>query len=289
MTIVPISLQDLRGRLYGKAKAEKDWRFWGLYVHVTKLETLRTAYEVAKKNNGAPGVDGVTFGAIEAAGVEQFLAELQDALVSRTYRPLRNRHVEIPKDGGKVRVLGIPAIRDRVVQGALKLILEPIFEADFCDGSYGYRPQRTAHEAVNRVAQAIVQNKTRVIDVDVAAFFDTVRHDVLLGKVARRVHDGEILHLVKLMLKASGKRGVPQGGVIDEINPILRGWVAYFRIGHASRGFAYVKLWVEQKVRRHMMRARNRGGFGWTRWSTAWLHTGLGLFGDYRVQYRANA
>ena len=212
MTIVPISLQDLRGRLYGKAKAEKDWRFWGLYVHVTKLETLRTAYEVAKKNNGAPGVDGVTFGAIEAAGVEQFLADLQDALVSRTYRPLRNRHVEIPKDGGKVRVLGIPAIRDRVVQGALKLILEPIFEADFCDGSYGYRPQRTAHEAVNRVAQAIVQNKTRVIDVDVAAFFDTVRHDVLLGKVARRVQDGEILHLVKLMLKASGKRGVPQGG-----------------------------------------------------------------------------
>jgi RNA-directed DNA polymerase len=428
MTTAPISLQDLRRRLYGKAKAEKDWRFWGLYVHVTKLETLRTAYEVAKKNNGAPGLDGVTFTAIEAAGVERFLAELRDALVARTYRPLRNRHVEIPKDGGTVRILGIPAIRDRVVQGALKLILEPIFEADFCDGSYGYRPKRSAHEAVNRVAQAIVQNKTRVIDVDVAAFFDTVRHDVLLGKVARRVQDGEILHLVKLMLKASGKRGVPQGGVLSpllanvyltevdamlerakeetrngrytyleyaryaddlvilvdgyrhhdwllraahqrlheelaklhlrvnadktrivdlsqgesfgflgfdfrrvrsrrgawrpqytpklkqrtavlhklkavfqrsdsqpirgviaEINPILRGWVAYFRIGHASRGFAYVKLWVEKKVRRSMMRARHRGGFGWTRWSTAWLHEALGLFGDYRVQYRANA
>ncbi len=172
MTTAPISLQDLRRRLYGKAKAEKDWRFWGLYVHVTKLETLRTAYEVAKKNNGAPGLDGVTFAAIEAAGVERFLAELRDVLVARTYRPLRNRHVEIPKDGGKVRVLGIPAIRDRVVQGALKLILEPIFEADFCDGSYGYRPKRSAHEAVNRVAQAIVQNKTRVIDVDVAAFLD---------------------------------------------------------------------------------------------------------------------
>ena len=160
-TTAPISLQDLRRRLYVKAKAEKDWRFWGLYVHVTKLETLRAAYEVAKKNNGAPGIDGVTFEAIAAAGVERFLGELRDELVARTYRPLRNRRVEIPKDGGRVRVLGIPAIRDRVVQGALKLILEPIFEADFCEGSYGYRPKRTAHEAVNRVAQAIVLNKTR--------------------------------------------------------------------------------------------------------------------------------
>ena len=428
MITAPISLQDLRQRLYVKAKAEKDWRFWGLYVHVVRLETLRAAYKVAKQNNGAPGVDGVTVEAIEAAGVEQFLVTLRDELVARTYRPLRNRRVEIPKDGGKVRVLGIPALRDRVVQGALKLILEPIFEADFCDGSYGYRPKRAAHEAVNRVAQAIVQNKTRVIDVDLAAFFDTVRHDVLLGKVARRVQDGEILRLVKLMLQASGNRGVPQGGVISpllanvyltevdamlerakevtrngkytyleyaryaddlvilvdgyrqhawllraahrrlqeelaklhlqvnddktrivdlsqgesfgflgfdfrrvrsqrgvwrpqytpkrkqrtallrklkavfqrsdsqpirgliaEINPVLRGWVAYFRIGHASRCFAYVQQWVEKKVRRSMMRARKRGGFGWTRWSTAWLHEALGLFGDYRVAYRANA
>jgi RNA-directed DNA polymerase len=187
MTTAPISLQDLRQRLYDKAKTEKDWRLWGLYVHVVKLETLRAAYKVAKQNNGAPGIDGVTFEAIEAAGVEPFLVTLRDELVARTYRPLRNRRVEIPKDGGKVRVLGIPALRDRVVQGALKLILEPIFEADFCDGSYGYRPQRSAHEAVNRVAQAIVRNKTRVIDVDLVAFFDTVRHDVLLGKVARRV------------------------------------------------------------------------------------------------------
>ena len=110
MTTAPISLQDLRRRLYDKAKAEKDWRFWGLYVHVTKLETLRTAYEVAKKHDGAPGLDGVTFAAIEAAGVERFLAELRDALVARTYWPLRNRHVEIPKEGGKVRVLGIPTV-----------------------------------------------------------------------------------------------------------------------------------------------------------------------------------
>ena len=218
MTTAPISLQDLQRRLYVKAKAEKDWRFWGLYVHVSKLETLRAAYAVAKQNDGAPGIDGVTFEAIEAAGVEPFLAQLRDELVSRTYRPLRNRRVEILKDGGpKVRVLGIPPIRDRVVQGALKHILEPIFEADFHDGAYGYRPKRTAQQAVDRVAEAIVRNKTRVIDVDLAAYFDSVRHDLLLAKVARRVNDRDILHLVKLMLKASGKRGVPQGGVISPL------------------------------------------------------------------------
>ena len=140
-----IRLQDLRRRLYVKAKADKDWRFWGLYVHVAKLETLQAAYDLVKRNNGAPGIDGVTFEAIEAAGVDAFLAQLRDELAARTYRPLRNRRVEIPKDDGKkVRVLGIPAIRDRVVQGALKLILEPIFEAGFHDGSYGYRPKRNS-------------------------------------------------------------------------------------------------------------------------------------------------
>jgi RNA-directed DNA polymerase len=424
----PISLQDLRRRLYVKAKAEKDWRFWGLYVHVGKLETLQAAYALAKQANGAPGIDGVTFAAIEEAGVEAFLAELRDELVTRTYRPLRNRRVEIPKGGGKVRVLGIPAIRDRVVQGALKLILEPIFEADFHDGSFGYRPKRTAQQAVDRVAEAIVRNKTRGIDVDLAAYFDSVRHDLLLAQVAHRVNDREILHLLKLILKVSGTRGVPQGGVISpllsniyltevdamlerakaatrngahtyveyvryaddlvilvsndrrqdwlveavgrrlreelakldvqlneaksrivdlsrgesfgclgfdfrrvrslrgrwrpqytpqqkartallrelkevfrryrsqpvdrviaEINPRLRGWVHYFRIGHASRCFAFVRVWVERSIRRHLMRARNRRGFGWKRWSTAWLHTTLGVFGDYRVRYLVRA
>ena len=218
MTTEPVSLQDLRQRIYDTAKAETTKRFWGLFVHVAKLETLRAGYDLAKRNNGAPGIDGVTFAAIEAAGIDAFLAQLRDELVTRTYRPLRNRRVAIPKeDGKKVRVLGIPAIRDRVVQGALKHILEPIFEADFHDGSYGYRPQRSAQAAVARVAAAIRTNKTRVIDLDLAAYFDTVRHDLLLGKVARRVQDSEILHLLKLMLKASGKRGVPQGGVISPL------------------------------------------------------------------------
>jgi RNA-directed DNA polymerase len=417
-----ISLQDLRRRLYVKAKADTQWRFWGLYVHVAKPETLRAAYDLAKQKNGAPGIDGVTFDAIEAGGRDAFLTELRAELVTRTYRPLRTRRVEIPKDGGKVRVLGIPAIRDRVVQGALKLILEPIFEADFHDGSYGYRPKRTAHQAVARVTRAIAENKTQVIDVDVAAYFDTVRHDLLLGKVARRVEDAEILHLLKVMLKASGARGVPQGGVVSPllaniylnevdamlerakavtrdgmytyveyaryaddlvilvsghwrqawlwkavarrlreelakldlklneaksrvvdltqgeafgfvgftihrlrskrgkwwprmtpglkqrtallrklkeefrrwdsqpverviavINPMLHGWVNYFRIGNASQCFTFVKDWVEKKVRRHLMRARKRRGFGWKRWSRAWLYTTLGLFDDYRI------
>ncbi len=165
MTTTPISLQDLRKSLYIKAKTEPTWRFWGLYVHVCKMETLREAYQVAKSNDGAPGIDGVTFEAIEESGAENFLTQIRDELVTNTYRPMRARKKEIPKDGGKkVRVLSIPVIRDRVVQGAMKLILEPIFEADFQPGSYGYRPNRTAHAAIDRVAKAIVEEKTRIID-----------------------------------------------------------------------------------------------------------------------------
>jgi RNA-directed DNA polymerase len=212
-----IDLQDLRRRLYVKAKAEPSWRFWGLYVHVCKIETLRAAYAMAKQNDGAPGIDGVTFAAIEAQGVEALLEQLRDELTGRTYTPLPARKHEIPKDGGKVRVLSIPAIRDRVVQGALKLILEPVFEADFQPGSYGYRPKRTAHDAIERVAKAIGQRKTRILDFDLRAYFDNVRHDRLLEKVAQRVDDKDIMHLLKLMLKASGKKGVPQGGVISPL------------------------------------------------------------------------
>src|SRR5882757_565925 len=126
MTMASIDLQDLRRRIYVKAKAEPSWRFWGLYVHVCKVETLRAAYEMAKQNDGAPGVDGVTFEAIEAQGAEALLEQLRDELTGRTYKPLPARRQEIPKDGGKVRVLSIPAIRDRVVQGALKLIVSSI-------------------------------------------------------------------------------------------------------------------------------------------------------------------
>lgn len=419
-----LNLQDLRRRIYIKAKADKTWRFWGLYVHVCKMETLREAYETAKRNDGAPGIDGATFEAIEAEGREAFLQQIREELVSGTYRPARNRVQQIPKADGRYRTLGIPAIRDRVVQGALKLILEPIFEADFQEGSYGYRPKRTAHQAVNRVAKAVVENKTRVIDVDLKAYFDTVRHDLLLKKVAERVNDNDVMRLLKLILKASGKRGVPQGGVISPllsnlylnevdkmlerakevtqrgkyahieyarfaddlvilvdgsrrwgwleeaayrrlleelarldvqvneektrrvdlntgesfsflgfdfrrtltrkgkwgvrvtptmkartallsklkdvfrcfqsqpvervvelINPILRGWANYFRVGHSSRCFGYVRHWVEKRIRRHLMRARNLKGFGWNRWSRDWLYHNLGLYNDYRIRY----
>src|SRR6266446_5375348 len=316
----------------------------------------------------------------------------------------------------------MPTIRDRMVQGALQLILEPIFEADFQPGSYGYRPKRSAHAAVERVAEAIASWKTRVIDVDLQAYFDNVRHHVLLAKVATRINDADVMHLLQGILKASGRKGVPQGGVsspllsnlyltevdrmleraqevtrrgsytyleyarfaddlvilvdaypqhdwllkavdkrlreelatlqvaINEeksrmvdlaqgeqfsflgfdvrrvrsrrgvwrawypprlkkrtallrklkeifrryqsqpiervialINPILRGWVRYFAVGDASRCFGFVKDWVEKKVRRHLMRARKRRGFGWKRWSRRWLYDRLGLFNGYRV------
>ena len=213
-----IGPQDLRRRMYAKAKAEPSWRFWGLYVHVCKMETLREAYALAKANDGAPGIDGVTFAAIEEGGVERFLGQLRDELVSHRYVPMPNRKQEIPKDGGKkVRVLSIPAIRDRVVQGALKLILEPIFEADFQPGSFGYRAGRSAHEAVDLVEKAIVYGKTRVIDIDLRAYFDNVRHHILLEKLAQRIDDADVLHLLKLILKATGAKGVPQGGVISPL------------------------------------------------------------------------
>ena len=425
MIKAPIRLQDLRRRLYVKAKAEPTWRFWGLYVHVCKRETLWEAYQLAKENDGAPGIDGVTFQAIEAEGLERFLEQLREELVQGRYRPQRLRKVGIPKEGGKVRQLSIPCIRDRVVQGALKLILEPIFEADFQPGSFGYRPKKSAHAAIRRVSEAIVRRMTYVVDLDLRAYFDTVRHSIVLEKVARRVHDARVLWLLRLLLKASGKQGVPQGGVIspllsnvylnevdkmlerakevtrqgpwmrveyarfaddlvvlvnshprqawlrkavekrlreelaklqvevneeksrtvdlqqgesfgflgfefrrilsrrgrwmplrtprgkkrtallrklklifrsyrsqpvteliEQVNPILRGWVNYFAVGHSSRCFSYIRDWVEKKIRCHLARAGKRQGFGWKRWSRSWLYGPLGLFHEYRVLYQ---
>jgi RNA-directed DNA polymerase len=429
MIKTPTNLQELRRKIYTKAKSEPAWRFWGLYVHVCKMETLREAYTLARRNNGSAGIDGVTFEEIETViGRGSFLEQIRDELVSGMYRPMRLRRQAIPKNGGAgVRVLSIPTVRDRVVQGALRLILEPIFEADFQPGSYGYRPKRSAHDAVDRVAREISLYKTRVIDVDLRAYFDNVQHHLLLEKVARRVRDDDVMHLLSLMLKATGKKGVPQGGVIspllsniylnevdrmlerakevtrdrythveyaryaddlvilvdgypqhewlvaavgkrlreelarlgvevneeksrivdlargesfgflgfefrrvrslrgvwsplytpqikkrtallqrlkvvfgqhasqpvgrviERINPMLRGWVNYFAVGYSSRCFGYVREWVERKVRRHLMRARHRRGFGWKRWSKRWLHESLGLFDAYRVRRSAPA
>ncbi len=205
-------LQELRRRIYRKAKSEKTHRFWGLFVHVTKRQTLEEAYRIAKRNGGAPGIDGQSFEAIEASGLAGFLEEIRDDLESGRYQPKPNRRVDIPKENGKVRTLQIPCIRDRVVQGALKLILEALFEADFCPNSYGFRPRRSPHYALAQVRRSVMRRMSTVIDVDLSKYFDTIRHSILLEKIAKRVQDPRVLHLIKQILKAGGKIGVPQGG-----------------------------------------------------------------------------
>jgi RNA-directed DNA polymerase len=181
------------------------------------METLRAAYQQAKANDGTAGIDGESFASIEARGVEKFLSAIREELLSRSYRPSKNRRVEIPKGNGKTRRLGIPTIKDRVVQGSVKLILEAIFEADFHTCSFAYRPKRTAHQALDRVVHGLVQGLTRVLDVDLKSYFDNVRHHLLFQKLAKRVQDPEILHLVKQILKANGAKGVPQGGVLSPL------------------------------------------------------------------------
>src|ERR1700732_3874331 len=211
MTKAPGNLQELRRRIYRKAKSEKTHRFWGLFVHITKIETLEEAYRIAKKNGGAPGIDGERFSDIEIAGVADFLAAIREELLTGKYEPKKNRAVEIPKDNGKVRTLQIPCIRDRVVQGALKLILEAIFEADFCPNSYAFRPKRSQHQALAEVRRSVLRRMSTVVDADLSKFFDTLRHSILLDKIAQRVQDPEVMHLVKQIIKVTGKVGVPQG------------------------------------------------------------------------------
>ena len=217
MTKAPISLQELRRRIYRKAKSEKEHRFWGIFVHVTKIEVLAEAYRLAKRNGGAPGIDGLTFEDVDALGVETFLQSIRDDLIAGNYKPQANRFVEIPKGDGKTRTLQIPSIRDRVVQGALKWVLEAIFEADFCPNSYGFRPKRSPHRALAEVRRSILRRMILVIDVDLSKYFDTIRHDILLEKIARRVQDPQVLHLVKVILKTTGKIGVPQGGPLSPL------------------------------------------------------------------------
>lgn len=416
-------LQELRRKIYLTAKSEKRKRFWGLFCHVTKVETLDRAYKLAKENNGSAGIDGVTFEEIERNGVYTFIKGIREELINGTYLPIRNRKVDIPKSNGKTRTLGIATIKDRVVQGALKLIIEPIFETDFCDCSYGFRPKRNQHQAVHRVAKGIVRGFTKVIDVDLTAYFDNINHGILMDKIALRINDPKIMRLIKLMLKTNGKVGVPQGSVISplfsniylnaidrmferakretarrgyenmeycrfaddtvilvngheavdwlvsksykrlreelaklkinlnvektkvvdmnqretfgflgfdfrlvknkqkkmvllkpkkkkvaeliskvkvhltqnrdktvtemirNLNPILRGWVNYYRIGHCSRTLTYVKIWVERKVRRFARKAQKKFGFGWKEWSSEIIYDKWGLYDDYQVRY----
>ena len=212
MRKTPMNLQELRRQIYLKAKSDETHRFWGIFVHIAKIETLREAYRIAKRNDGAPGIDGQTFKDIENMGVDKFLGGIQEELLARTYTPQTTRAVEIPKGNGKTRKLEIPGIRDRVVQGALKLILEAIFEADFCPNSYGFRPKRSQHLALAEVRRSILRRMWIVIDVDLSQYFDTIRHSILLNKIAKRVQDPDVMHLIKQIIKVNGKIGVAQGG-----------------------------------------------------------------------------
>src|ERR687886_2504290 len=197
----PEKIRSLQGKLYCKAKAEPTFRFYVLYDKICREDVLGHAYALARANAGAPGVDGVTFDEIEASGVEAWLAGLREDLVAKTYRPDAVRRVMIPKPGGGERPLGIPTIRDRVVQTAAKIVLEPVFEADFEDGAYGYRPGRSATDAIKEVHRLMCRGYTDVVDADLSKYFDTIPHSELLQCVARRIVDKHLLHLIKMWLK----------------------------------------------------------------------------------------
>ena len=190
--VTPDKIRTLQRKLYCKAKAEPAFRFYVLYDKICRADILRHAYGLARANAGAPGVDGVSFAQIEERGVEEWLAGLREELVSKTYRPDPVRRVMIPKPGGGERALGIPTIRDRVIQTAVKLVLEPIFEADFEDNAYGYRPARGAADAVKDVYRHLRRRYTDVVDADLSRYFDSIPHDDLLKSVARRVADGSV-------------------------------------------------------------------------------------------------
>lgn len=236
MLSTPDAVRTLQRKLYTKAKQDPAYRFYALYDKVWRADILMFAYRLARANKGSPGVDGVNFEAIEQKiGIDTFLLELAQDLKHKTYHPRPVRRVMIPKADGSMRPLGIPTIRDRVAQMAVKLIIEPIFEADFCPNSYGFRPKKSAHDAIDEIANALHQGYTNVIDADLSKYFDSIPHAKLLAVVAERVVDSAILHVIKLWLKApiigededgtrknvgGGKangKGTPQGGVISPL------------------------------------------------------------------------
>ena len=252
----PAKLQRLQEALYTKAKQEPASRFYLLYDKVYRTDILAHAYAVAKHHKGAPGVDGVTFADIEATGVERWLAAVEEALRTQTYRPQPVRRVLIPKSGGGERPLGIPTIRDRVVQTAALLILQPIFEADLEPTAYGYRPGRSVREAVQAVHQALCTGHTAVVDADVSKYFDTIPHAALMQSLARRLADRKLLRLLKRWLKApvaepgvgggwrftGGKRstrGTPQGGVVSPLlaNLYMNRYLKAFRRAGLDRRY----------------------------------------------------
>jgi len=230
MLTTPEHIQELQTKLYQKAKQDSEFRFYALYDKVYRKDIIEYAYRLVKANKGAPGIDGITFEAVEEQGAEGYVETIAEEVRNKTYKPSPVRRVSIPKPDGSKRPLGIPIIKDRVVQMAVKLVIEPIFEADFKDSSYGFRPGRDAHQAMDEVSLQLRCKNTQIIDADITKYFDTIPHDKLLKAVAKRIVDKNILALIKMWLKApiaeeeDGKRtykgndkGTPQGGVISPL------------------------------------------------------------------------
>jgi RNA-directed DNA polymerase len=262
---LPPKLRELRQKLSQKAKQQKQFRFYSLYAHIWRPETLEAAWHAVRRNHGAPGADGISIEEIAASPESEaaFLAELQGSLKERTYRAQAVRRVYILKANGKLRPLGIPTVRDRVVQAAVLLILEPIFEADFEDCSYGFRPGRSAHQALQAIHQHLKEGYSGVYDADLAGYFDSIPHDKLIACVRMRVVDGSVIGLIRQWLNAAvveppkekgqpptlkrNQRGTPQGGVLS---PLLANiYLHWFdRVFHRENGPAQ---WAKARLVRY--------------------------------------
>jgi len=280
----PEKIRNLQRKLYVKAKSEPAFRFYQLYDKVYRADILEHAYRLRRSAGGAAGVDGVTFGSIEAAGVEGWLRGLEAELREGSYKPHAVRRVMIPKASGGERPLGIPTIRDRVVQTAVMLVIEPIFEADFEPNAFGYRPKRSAQDAAREVLKALRRGQSHVVDADLSKYFDTIPHHELMQSVARRISDGKLLHLIKMWLKVpveetdgrgrkvlTGRKneGTPQGGVISPllaniyIHRLLRAWTKFDlprRLGSRIINYAddlVIVAWTA---------GRARAAHAWLRW-----------------------
>ena len=254
-----IKIQEFQRKLYEKAKSDKKFRFYSLYDKTYRTDILEEAYRKAKSNGGTSGVDGETFEDVETKGRAEYLAELQKELKTEEYRPKPVLRVYIPKANGKMRPLGIPTVKDRIVQTAFLMVLEPIFEANFGESSYGFRPKKSAHGAVREIYKYLNWGCEEIYDVDLEKYFETVEHAKLLKLVAQRVSDGRILHVIKQWLSCGyvedgqhrqSKRGTPQGGVISPLlaniylNPVDQ---AFERngIGNIEKGSIHIVRYAD--------------------------------------------
>jgi RNA-directed DNA polymerase len=262
----PIKIREFQRKLYTKAKQEPSYRFYLLYDKIHREDILAHAYQLAKANGGAPGVDGQNFWGIEAKGLEEWLAGLRQELIENRYQPQAVRRVMIPKPNGGERPLGIPTIRDRVVQTAAKLVLEPIIEADLEPNAYGYRPKRGAQGAVKKVHELLRDGYTDVVDADLSKYFDTIPHAELMQCVARRIVDRQVLHLIKMWLTVavaerddqgnwrytgSQGKGTPQGGVISPLlaNLYMNRFLKYWRLqGKGNEWRAHIVAYADDFV-----------------------------------------